>query len=185
MKRIFAAVKIYPSEQLLHVFDQLKLELKRDKIKWVKPGNIHITLKFFGETDELEIPGIIDSLESVAKEKNPFEIEMKNVGIFGSPYNPRVIWFGLENAKPLINLANSVLNSMDVMGFKRDRQNFVPHLTIGRIKSIDQKNHFQDVINKYKHHDIQFQKIQRFHLIESILRPTGPEYKIIQTFELK
>lgn len=185
MKRIFAAIKVEPSTRLLTVLNELKTNLQRDHIKWVNPNNVHITMKFFGETEELKIKEIISSLNDIALTFSPFEIEIKNLGIFGSSYKPRVIWIGIEKSHTLIHLANEVLDRMDQLGFIRDRQNFVPHLTLGRIKQIDQKNQFQDTVKNYKDIEIQVQRVNAFYLIESIVRSSGLEYKVIESFDLK
>lgn len=185
MKRIFAAIKIQPSEVFLNTYFQLKSNLKNEKIKWVELENIHVTLKFFGETEESRIGGINELLSNIAHDHASFSLSLKNVGIFGSSYNPRVIWFGIEKNDQLISLANDVLDRVGNIGFKRDRQNFVPHLTIGRIKFIDDKKRFQEVISRFQTIDIQGQTVAQFYLIESILRPQGPEYKILETFNLQ
>jgi 2'-5' RNA ligase len=183
MKRLFAAIKIYPSDTFLQVYYGLRTSLRNDKIKWVDTKNIHITLKFFGETGEDKIPEITEKLTEIAHVSPFFTMNIKNVGIFGSSYKPRVIWFGIEKNEQLTVLASQVLNAMDEIGFKRDRQNFVPHLTVGRIKYIDDKNRFQQTIDKYKFTEIQNQEVSGFNLYESILRPQGPEYRIIEKID--
>ena len=184
MKRLFAAIKINPSESFLQTYYGLKANLRNDKIKWVNIKNIHITLKFFGETPEDQIPEIVEKLKSIAANHPHFKLNIKDIGIFGSSYKPRVIWFGIEENERLIKLVKDVLSGMDDIGFKQDRQNFVPHLTIGRIKFIDDKNRFQQVIDKYKSTEIQKQEVTGFNLYESILKQEGPEYKVIEKFIL-
>ncbi len=184
MKRLFAAIKINHSESFLQTYFGLKTNLRNDKIKWIDIDNIHITLKFFGETSEDRIPEIIDRLAAIAANHSNFTLDIRNIGIFGSSYKPRVIWFGIEENERLIKLAKEVLRGMDDIGFKQDQQNFVPHLTVGRIKYIDDKNRFQQVIDKYKFADIQKQEVSEYILYESILRPQGPEYKVIERFKL-
>ncbi len=184
MKRLFAAIKIYPSENFLKVYYGLKSNLRNDKIKWVDTKNIHITLKFFGETEESSIPEITDRLGGIARNHSSFVLDIKNVGIFGSSYRPKVIWFGIQQNEQLTGLASDVLDVMDEIGFKRDRQNFVPHLTTGRIKFVDNKSRFQQVIDNYRSKEIQNQEVTGFNLYESILKPQGPEYKIIERFQL-
>ena len=184
MKRLFAAIKINPSEEFLKTNYGLKTNLRNDKIKWVNINNIHITLKFFGETPEDRISEIIDRLTAIAANHSIFTLDIRNIGIFGSSYKPKVIWFGIEENERLIKLAKEVLRGMDDIGFKQDRQNFVPHLTIGRIKFIDDKNQFQQIIDKYKFADIQKQEVSEFILYESILKPQGPEYNVIERFKL-
>ena len=78
-----------------------------------------------------------------------------------------------------------MLNKVENLGFERGRQNFVPHITIGRIKYLDNKKRFQEVINRFKSIEIQEQKVNQFYLIESILTPKGPEYKILKSFPLQ
>ncbi len=72
MKRLFAAVKIHPSPEFLKTYNSLKTGLKFSRITWVNPENIHITLKFFGETEEKRIPDISRVLKEVAARHNSF-----------------------------------------------------------------------------------------------------------------
>lgn len=185
MKRIFAAIKINPVDQFVQVYEDIKSSCSNDKIKWVELYNIHITLKFFGETEESRIEGIKELLTEVSKKYFSFSLKIKDVGIFGSSYNPKVIWFGIDRSEKLIDLANDVLDQVESLGFERGRQNFVPHITVGRIKNLDDKKRFQEVIQKYKSIEIQEQKVNEFYLIESILTPKGPEYNILKSFPLQ
>ncbi|MCD4682564.1 MAG: RNA 2',3'-cyclic phosphodiesterase [Bacteroidales bacterium] len=185
MKRIFTAIKINPNDKSLQIYNELKSACRNDKINWVEPHNLHITLKFFGETEENKIPDIVSALLEIAKHHTGFSFYLKDVGIFGSHYKPKVIWFGVDRMGELKALANDVLNGMGDLGFERDRQNFVPHLTIGRIKFTDNKRLFQETIEKYKSVDIQKQTINQFFLIESFLGSQGPVYKILESFQLQ
>jgi len=185
MKRLFAAIKIKPPEGFLHIYYGLKANLKNDKIKWVDINNIHLTLKFLGETPNEQIPNIVEKLGKISLKHSNFSLEFRDIGIFGSSYKPRMIWIGVEENKVLLSLAKDILIGMDDIGFKRDRQNFVPHLTLGRIKFIDDKNRFQQIITKYSSTKMEKQEITEFNLYESILKREGPEYKLIESFNLK
>ena len=184
MKRLFAAVKVHPSKEFLETYNSLKSGLKFCHITWVKPESIHITLKFFGETEEKRIPEISRVLREVAARHKPFASELINVGIFGSSYAPKVIWFGIENAEPLKQLGADVLQSLEPIGWEVDRQNFVPHLTIGRIKEIPDKQLFQKIIDVHKKTRMQEIDVREFHLYESILNREGPVYKVLETYVL-
>ncbi len=184
MKRIFAAIKVEPNENLLRVYDELKDDLRYEKIKWVEPQNIHITLKFFGETSDEKIDDICEVFDVIAQRHPAFTLQMQNVGIFGSSYNPRVVWFGMKESSEIEKLANDVLKSVEEVGFPRDRQNFRPHLTVGRIKVIQDKRYFQQVINKFKNTFLQTIPVNSFLLIESKLRPQGSVYNIVEVFPL-
>jgi RNA 2',3'-cyclic 3'-phosphodiesterase len=185
MKRLFAAVKIQPSAEFLKTYNSLKSGLHFAHITWVKPESIHVTLKFLGETEEKRIPDISKVLREVAGRHQPFTSELIDVGIFGSSYNPKVIWFGIEKSEPLKQLGKDVLVSCETIGWERDRQNFVPHLTIGRIKDVTDKHLFQSVIDMHKKTRMQEVRVNEFHLYESILTREGPIYKVQETFKLK
>ena len=66
----------------------------------------------------------------------PFEIEVKGLGAFPSAKQPRVIWAGVTalNLKPLLDLQESIVNSLARIGHRPDDQRFHPHVTLGRIK---------------------------------------------------
>lgn len=184
MKRLFAAIKINPSEVFFAHYYSLKKQLQHEKIKWVEPENLHLTLKFFGETPEHHIPGINVALRKAVEGFSSFEITIANTGIFGSSYKPRVIWLGIEDKEETLNLATKIISELEHIGIESDRQNFVPHLSLGRIKSLNDKNTFQKIIDQHKEAVIQKEEVKVIHLFESILRPQGPEYKIINSFEL-
>lgn len=184
MKRLFAAIKVHPSEVFLSQYYSIKKKLEREKIKWVEPENIHITLKFFGETPEHHIPAISAALKQAADSISAFDLEIANTGIFGSSYKPRVIWFDVKDSGEVLSLTDKVLSELEKIGLERSRQNTVPHVTVGRVRSLNDKKYFQQVIDQFKEGHIQKEEVKLFHLFESILRPQGPEYHVIESFEL-
>ncbi len=184
MKRLFAAIKVNPNENLIRTYREMKNSLQHEKINWVQEQNIHITLKFFGETTEDKFDEICEILEDVAQGHRPFDLQLKNIGIFGSSYNPRVIWFGLNESLQIKNLASDVLDSAAEIGFVRDRQNFRPHVTVGRIKFINDKRFFQQTIDKLKTEYLQEVPVNTFYLFESKLRPQGPVYEVVEEFKI-
>jgi 2'-5' RNA ligase len=182
MKRLFAAIKVEPTDAFIEMYDNLKQILGFHIIKWVDPNNIHITLKFFGETPVEEIPFITAALQEALEGVKPFEIKLANTGIFGSYYSPKVIWVGINTSEMFNKLSNNVIESLEKSGYLNDRQNFVPHLTLGRIKEIKDKNHFQDVVAHFSNYAYQTQMVHGFYLYDSILRKEGPEYTVVEEF---
>lgn len=185
MKRLFLAIHILPDERFLAVYMKLKHQLKSEKIRWVKPENLHITLKFLGETP-IESIGVIKKLMyDLSANVAPFSIKVSGTGIFGSRYKPRVIWFRIEEQMRLITLASEIVNKLETAGFPIDRQNFVPHLSLGRLKKIEHKENFQKAIDTVKEVFIQDILVSRVTLFESRLLPAGVVYKTIEEYELK
>ena len=184
MKRLFAAIKVHPEEKLLNLYDELKASLRHEKIKWVDEKNIHVTLKFFGETPESHIDTICKTLDDVASLHEPLILKLQNIGIFGSKYKPRVIWFGMEKNPAIEILAKDIIQRLDGAGFPHDGQNFRAHLTVGRIRFINDKRNFQQSIDLFKDVFIQNIRVKEFELYESKLRPRGPEYTVVENFKL-
>jgi 2'-5' RNA ligase len=183
-KRLFAAIKVQPDPNLISIYNNLKSALRHEKINWVSEKNIHITLKFFGETPEDKIDEICEVFDNIAARHQPFNLTLENIGIFGSSYEPRVIWFGMAKSEAVEKLAEEVLLRLKTIGFEPDGQHFRPHLTIGRIKQIISKKQFQQTIDTFKNTFIQDVQVDDFELIESILKPQGPVYQVIESFNL-
>lgn len=185
MKRLFAAIKIYPEKAFFDQLHQLETQLRHEKIKWVEDNNIHITLKFFGETEESKIPEISIVLQSVADKTKSFELSLQKLGIFGSSYNPKVIWAGIHPYDELVGIMKGLQKELKSIGYEPDRQNLVPHLTLGRIKYLIDKSIFQQTIEEFKELTSIPVKVVSFHLYESILKKEGPVYIVLGTFSLQ
>jgi len=181
-KRLFAAVKIHPSDEFLEIYNQIKTSLRHERITWVNPAAMHLTIKFFGETAVNQIPAISECLKQAVKDVRRFDLEVKNTGMFGSRYEPRVIWFGIEDGNAMQELFRSVSTQLKSIGIMPDRQNFVPHLTIARIKEIRNKQIFQLVLEQYRTHESGKENIKELILYESILQREGPIYKPLEIF---
>lgn len=185
MKRLFIAIKIHPSVKYIDTFKQISSSLRHERIKWVEPENMHLTLKFLGETDEKKIPEINLALQQAVAVSVPFSLKISNTGIFGSRYDPKVIWFGIEKHPELEKLAQNIFGGLQLCGWQPDRQNFVPHLTIGRIKELNDKQLFQKTISHYHTLEIQEEKVSEVVLYESILKREGPQYIAVSRFMLQ
>ena len=184
MKRLFVAIKIKPDKELLRVYHEIRRRCYAGKIKWVDVDLFHLTLKFLGETPEEDVGAITNALKEISGSTSGFSFDLKGLGIFGSSYRPRIIRVIIENDTRLKEFGNEVLKKLEKAGFPADRQNFVPHLTLGRIKYIHDKKLLQKIISDYQKVLLQNVKVEDFILYESILHPTGPEYIILEEYKL-
>jgi len=184
MKRLFVALKIEPNKTFLKSYKALQQALQFERISWVKPENIHLTLKFLGKTPDEKLPVIRKALQQVVQDTAPFQLKIAGTGIFGSSYKPRVIWFGTEPNQDMMQLGEQVLDQLDQAGFPRDRQNFVPHLTIGRIRKIEHKKLFQEALAAHRHDFLQETPVDKIILYQSLLKPDGAVYKPVMEFVL-
>ncbi|HOI32354.1 MAG: RNA 2',3'-cyclic phosphodiesterase [Bacteroidales bacterium] len=185
LKRLFIALPLPDQEPLIELLEKLRNQLGHEKINWVKTENLHLTLKFLGPVRKDLIPQIISATKGCILHHKNFTLDFNKTGVFGSRYDPKVIWLG-TNTPPeeLFSLTENLLSQMDRIGFKRDRQNFVPHLTLCRIKQLNQKSLFQQVVQNIPQQTYLKTTIKEVRLYESILHKTGPEYQIVERFSL-
>ena len=175
-KRLFIAIRLSVNDEFLKNLNSLKQNLVLDKISWVKPDNFHLTLKFLGKTFTEKIPEIQNAMKEAGNNLMPFDLSLDKLGIFGSSYNPKVIWVETEKNQQVFTLSQQLLHSLEKAGFSPDRQNFVPHFTLGRIRKLKNKSHFQNVMENHKNVFHLKQTVSQFILYESKLTPSGPVY---------
>ncbi len=184
-KRLFLAIKFTAENLLIKTFDQLRSELRYEQIKWVNLDNLHLTLKFFGETAVHDIDQIVDAIMQVSNAQNCFKVNLENLGIFGSSYQPKVIWAGISKSDDLIKLEQALMIVLEEIGFKNDRQNFIPHLSLGRIKKLNDKKRFQKIVDKHKESFFQESKVDKILLFDSVLSPKGAIHSIVHEFPFR
>lgn len=185
MKRLFLAIPLGKQTSFIELSNALRKQLHFERINWVNQQNPHLTLKFIGHTPHDDISKIIEKMNEIIPQHSCFELCFDKTGIFGSRYEPRVLWLGMnEIPKELITLSEAVLDAFDTIGFERDRQNFVPHLSICRIKNLIDKIHFRKVIEAIEQKTYVQEAVTKITLFESILRSEGAIHKAICSFDL-
>lgn len=134
--RTFICIEI--PEAVKERIADLQGELKKldAQVSWVKPANIHLTVKFLGPVAPSRIVTIRQVVERVANSCHPFEVEVAQTGCFPSPRNPKVLWVGLSQVpNQLQQLQQTIEEQLATAGFPREAKRFSPHLTIGRVRS--------------------------------------------------
>lgn len=158
---------------------------KNDRINWVKPGNIHITLNFLGDTDPTFIDQQAISFEEQISMCSSFRMGTLDTGIYPHANDPKVLWVG---ASPYDNGLASLLTVLNVvvkqLGYELDNRKFQPHITLGRVKSISRKSTFiHNFLSKeVRETDFVVDEIRWF---QSTLAATGAIYEELKTFKLK
>ncbi len=105
-------------------------------VKWVEADNIHMTVKFLGDTDESRFDEVRAGLVKAVGDTKAFCLPIGQFGAFPSPKRPRVLWVGCENLPVLELLADAVEREMSQLGFAPEKGGhaFRPHVTIGRVR---------------------------------------------------
>jgi RNA 2',3'-cyclic 3'-phosphodiesterase len=184
MKRIFIALKIDPGTNLSGILHSFKSLASGEKITWVDPVNIHLTIAFLGDTEEdrIKIAGLM--LKRECSGFGEFTFTLKGTGLFKNIRDPRVIWIGIEDSEMLLRLNEKIVTGLKDTGFRIEERPFKPHITLGRIKLLKNPEILKSVLDKYGEAEIQKVNVKEVILYESILRPVGPIYKPIGRFTL-
>jgi 2'-5' RNA ligase len=185
MIRTFVAIPLKNNAIISRQQTLLQKLLPGSRIKWVEPHNFHLTLKFIGDTEESSVNTINNTLEEIASGYPPFVLEYDRTGYFGSQHQPRVIWFGFR-AHPLLSEIQQEIETVLVQyGIRPDDKEYKPHLTIGRVKKIAEREAFSDFFRNQDMNIGEKLAVDAFQLIRSTLHSSGPVYTIIKEFKLK
>ncbi len=183
--RTFIAIEI-PGD-IRNKIAELQFRLKElgGRITWVKPENMHLTLKFLGDTDESLIENISEKLMQLALSFNQFEIKVKSVGAFPNLRRPKIFWVGTEtDSSTLIELANKIDQQMSKFGYAREKRRFSAHLTMGRVR--DNKG-IEPLIKKLQKEEL-FNPgkfvVKEVLFIKSELTRKGPIYTLLKKIKI-
>jgi 2'-5' RNA ligase len=182
--RCFIAVNL--TEEVRKSLADVISELRKSRadVKWIPPGNIHLTLKFLGNTDDSLVPAISESLSKKLSHYKPFYIKIADVGCFPSEKHPRVIWIGMEGADELKEIQKDVDAEISTFGFAPDDRPFSPHLTIGRVRSARNLTELMKYFEGFKAADFGTIAIRDIHIMKSDLKPAGAEYSSLAEIPL-
>lgn len=185
MRRTFVAIKIPLTEHLHRFIDEIQQALMKEIIKWVEKNNMHITLKFLGDTKEEDISEIDNNLAQICNEYSSTQLKLTGTGVFKNFRNPRVLWIGTAYNPKLDQLYKSIDAALIQYGFETEDKQFIPHLTLGRIKWINNFSAFKERVLEHKDIDFGEVQINEVLFLESTLTPQGPIYNPINTYKLK
>jgi RNA 2',3'-cyclic 3'-phosphodiesterase len=151
------------------------------KAKWVRPENLHVTLKFLGETDGAKLGQIESNLKAIHNTE-PVGLEFSGLGFFPNERRARVLWAGIESSANLRTLAEDIDCSMHALGFPLEERPFTPHLTLARFNPPGLPPNLVAVVRERTASEFGSLTTGEFHLIESKLKSTGAEYTTLKSF---
>ncbi|MFZ5569778.1 MAG: RNA 2',3'-cyclic phosphodiesterase [Thermodesulfobacteriota bacterium] len=133
--RVFIALEL--PETIIAALARVQKDLRPHglKTKWVKPENIHLTLKFLGDIRPEQVEPVAGVLQRTVARKTAFPLTAKEAGVFPSIRRPNVFWIGLAGElAPLVLLQQELDRGLGELGFALETRPFKGHLTLGRFK---------------------------------------------------
>lgn len=182
--RIFIGIKLDNAvhqevESFLKPFKKIKCP-----VRWVKPANIHITLKFIGEMDQKKYSQMEASFNKLTHNKNPLDIELTGCGKFGRENTINIFWIGIKTNPQLEQLCHKIEDALDKIGIAKESRDFKAHITVGRNKKNFNCKPFFNLIDQLGHEPISQFTTDRFQVFKSDLQPVGPIYSILKEIPL-
>ena len=166
--RIFIAIEL--PEEIKEYLREVQKELTGMKGSLVK--DFHLTLKFLGEVSEDKIEKIKNKLKKIKFE--PFKVKLSSLGCFPNESHVRVLWVGIEPEDKIQNIQKQVEIALADFKFKKDFE-FKSHLTLARVKFIDDKKVFVEKLKQLQIKPLEFE-VSSFSLMKSTLTSAGPIY---------
>jgi 2'-5' RNA ligase len=185
MIRAFLAIEL--PDDLRPGLAQVQEELKRSRadVRWVPVGNIHLTLKFFGNVPDDDIEALAGAARQAAAEAAPLQLKATSAGAFPSPNAPRVVWLGLGgDVLPLTQLYYRLEKAFASLGYLPEGRAFNPHLTLGRVKSPANRERLAGMLAKMPPLDWPPFFVKELILFQSVLSPQGSKYTPLRVIPL-
>ena len=186
--RLFIAVELpaIVRKRLADVAGELRA-MGLERLRWVKPENIHITLKFLGEAPAERRPEIEDALRAAAEGVAPHELTLGALGKFGGRQSPRVLWVDVRGDVDVLKALQKRVNGRIVpLGFPADERPFAAHLTLARVPQEIAKHvarPLSEAIGAVTVPDPPI-PVREVVLMRSELRPGGPLYTRLSAVDL-
>jgi len=149
---------------------------------WVRPDNLHITLKFLGDTDNEQAEKIKLAMTKTADEFDQITAVLSEFGFFPSQHRPKVFFAATDQQTQLQKIAFALEKNLAGLGFTEE-QRFVSHITLCRIKNAVDVEALAAEIKKVKLTG-SF-SVKEIALVKSTLKSRGPEYQTVFSVQLK
>jgi 2'-5' RNA ligase len=149
-------------------------------LKLVRLDQVHLTLKFLGDTEEALVPKIVEAMRRSTTGVAPFTVRIVGTGAFPNLRRMNVLWVGLEGGQPLVDIARRLDAETEPLGYPREGRDFSPHVTLARVKAggnLDRARLILEAHARDAHGEF---AVDRIRLKKSVLTPEGPTYSTVE-----
>lgn len=185
LHRTFVAIDLDPALRAEIVKLERALESAGVRPKWIRPENLHFTLKFLGEISGEAVTRVRAAAREAAGGMEPFGITLESVGAFPNLRRPQVLWVGVgEGRERLESLAAAVEERLSRERFPRERRRFAPHLTLARIRDAGSLGDLSSALQAFRGDSPGSQVVRAMIVYESRLSPSGATYEALEEVPL-
>jgi 2'-5' RNA ligase len=187
-KKIRTFIAIELPDEILQAIRELQEALKAEKLdlRWVDPGNLHLTLKFLGEISPKDLDPVRLAMKKAAARVQAFELHGKGLGAFPGLNRPRVVWAGMGGeTESLQKLAGFLDQELGALGFEKETRPYQGHLTLARAKGMVNPVQMTRAAGRCMTFQTPGFFVHELILFQSRLKPGGPEYEKLFTAFLR
>jgi 2'-5' RNA ligase len=186
--RLFLAIQTpeFVRAELQRLQDELKQLLPAKVVRWTKPEQFHLTLKFLGDVPAGEIAALSEAVRAVCAEASPLSLCAEGVGFFPNNISPRVFWVEIKSIDNRLHLFQKELEAV-VQPFaeKEETKNFAAHVTLARFETLRRGSVEKFMMGVPRDRNFGKWTAHEVELVQSRLLPSGALHAILDTFKTK
>lgn len=149
---------------------------------WAAPAQLHLTLRFLGETPVATLPALETALRAIRVQS--FLLPLEGVGSFPPRERAQVVWCGVGTGHPRLHqLRQQVDNAVLACGLSPEMRSFVPHFTIARVGHA-RPGTVADFVHRHREFAAGDFRATHFRLYASELRTPGAVHTVLAEFPL-
>ncbi len=174
--RCFIAIEL--PESVRSNLEGLSARLRRSGVRasWVRPENMHVTLRFLGEICEERVGEVVRLLEASYANTPPFRFTLQGTGAFPNMKTPSVIWAGIRPNEAILEVQRIAEDVAQRVGCSKEKNRFHPHVTLARIKDPRNASGWQRYLAAEKDWEGGEVCVEQVAVFQSELTPRGPIY---------
>jgi len=175
--RLFIAIDLPEAVKavLLETAAHMGRQLSNRAVRWVKPAQMHLTLRFLGDTAVSQLPALQSQLTQLTSQHTSFRLHLNGVGAFPNRKRPRVVWVGLDGDVAVLQTMQAELEEQIMqLGWSREKRPFSPHVTLGRVKDAKKVQ----ALDWHVALERLVFEVTAVQLVQSDLRPSGAVYTV-------
>lgn len=183
--RIFIAVPLAADIREAAGAARRTLAAYGDRLRWVSPDHLHLTLQFLGDITTAQIRRAVEAAEEAAAPEPPFSVIFARLGAFPSAAAPRVVWVGVtDGAERLRALAGRLAGGLRTRRFSLEDRPFAPHLTLARVRGTGRPPDLRRDTEALDHVVLGEQRVTEIVVVKSVLGSSAPAHTIVATARL-
>ncbi len=183
--RLFIALRLPEAVRAPLAETAARLRPRLPAARWVPASNLHLTLRFLGETDPDRVAGLDRLLAGCAGAREPFRLRLCGGGCFPPRRPARVAWVGFESSPALMDLQALVAAAVDAhLDLEGERRPFHPHLTLARPRRPWPRSAVAHWGEAFDGPQGKAFDVAEVHLMRSHLGPGGARHEALGAFPL-